>query len=296
MNILVIGQSLEDNINYKGSTSVKPGGIFYSVLGLKSLLKEGDKISLCTSMPEDRAGLFSPVYDDIDKSLFEPAAELPKVYLNITGDSERGECYSFVNKNLSLEGITSFEFYDGILINMITGHDITPGQLEYIRSEFGGIIYFDVHTLARGLEKDGTRKFRTIPGFEKIAKNIDILQVNETEFTCLFEAGSGRETVEKLFALGLKILIVTMGEKGARVYYKIKDEVVSCFVSGVKGKVKNNVGCGDIFGAAFFYSYICKKDVISALKRANGAAGKAATYDNIEKSERFRKDVATGFN
>ena len=296
MNILVMGQSLEDHINFKGTTSIKPGGIFYSVLGLKSIIKRDDRVSLCTSTSKSKAALFSPVYDDLDISLFSYVEEIPKVYLTISENNERGERYSLINQNLSMDRITDFNLYDGVLINMITGFDITLEQLQSIRAGFRRNIFFDVHTLARGLEKDGGRKFRVIPYFEKWAENIDILQVNETEFGYLFDLKDEKEILDKLFTLGIKILIVTKGGTGARVYYKMKDELVSSFVSSAKKNIKNNVGCGDIFGAVFFYSYICKNNIDNALRLANNAAGIAVAYDNLEKFERFRNDVAAGLD
>ena len=199
MDFLLLGQSLEDHIIYNGNTTVKPGGIFYSVLGLKSFLSADDKLFLCTSMGKNKKELFSPLYDDLDKSYFNYVEEIPKVYLNITDEKERGECYSLVNQNLSIDKIINYEVFDGVLVNMITGFDITLDQLKELRSKFSGEIFFDVHTFARGLEKDGSRKFRIIPGFEKWAENIDILQVNETEFSNLFDLKEEKKIVNKLF-------------------------------------------------------------------------------------------------
>jgi sugar/nucleoside kinase (ribokinase family) len=291
MKILVIGQSLEDHIVYGEKETVKPGGIFYSVLGLKSFIETGENILLLTSVERDNLMLFSPVYDDIEKSYFSYVDKIPQVFLNISEDNEREECYSLVNQNLTLESIKDYSDFDGILINMITGFDISLDQLKEIRSKYNRDIFFDVHTLSRGLDESGNRKFRTIPDFEKWASNIDIIQVNETEFSCLFANGEKGFTVQKLFAAGIKILIVTKGEIGARVYYKNKDEIVSSFVSSRKVETKNKVGCGDIFGAVFFYNYIKYHNIHKALILANAAGGYAASYDKIQNYEGLRKDV-----
>jgi sugar/nucleoside kinase (ribokinase family) len=291
MKILVIGQSLEDHIVYREKEAVKPGGIFYSVLGLKSFLETGENILLLTSVERDNLKLFSPIYDDIEKLYFSYVDKIPQVFLNISEGNEREECYSLINQNLSLESIKDYNVFDGILINMITGFDITLDQLKEIRSKFNRDIFFDVHTLSRGLDESGNRKFRTIPEFEKWAVNIDIIQVNETEFSCLFVDGNKEITISKLFEVGIKILIVTKGKAGARVYYKIKDEIVSSFVSSMKVETRNKVGCGDIFGAVFFYNYIKYHDISKALILANAAGGCASSYDKIQNFEGLRKDV-----
>ena len=291
MKILVIGQSLEDHINYKGKTSVKPGGIFYSVLGLKNFLESEDKLLLLTSVEKKDLSIFSPVYDTIEKTYFNYVEKIPRVYLNITDENERGECYSLVNQKLSMEQVRDFKVFDGILINMITGYDITVDQLKKIRSEFDKSIFFDVHTLARGIDENGTRSFRTIPHFEQWAENIDVLQVNEIEFSLLFNYEDKKKIIKKIFECGVKILIVTKGKSGTRVYYQKNEEIVSTFVSSLQVETKNSVGCGDVFGAVFFYNYIKDKNIDKALKLANIAGGCAASYDKIENFERLKTDV-----
>ncbi len=295
MEILVIGQSLEDHINYRGKTSVKPGGIFYSILGFKSFLENNDKLLLLTSVEKKRLTLFSPAYDDIDKTLFTYVEKIPKVYLNITDSYEREERYSIISRNLTIENVADFNQFDGILINMITGYDIKLEQLKKIRSGFDKEIFFDVHTLARGVDKDGKRTFRVIPNFEKWAENIDILQVNEAEFSVLFDYENKKEAISKLFESGIKILLITKGELGARAYYKNDEEIVSMFVPSLKVETKNKVGCGDVFGAVFFYNYIKFQNIDKALKLANIAGACAASYDNIQSFERLRIDVYERF-
>ncbi len=295
MKLLVIGQSLVDNINYQGKSEIRPGGIFYSILGLKSFIKKEDEIFLCTSLEREKLGLFSPTYDDLNKEHFQYTPSMPEVFLNITDSEEREECYSklYQGLNIGINGIASF---DGILINMITGFDVTVKQVQMIRNKFKGLIYFDVHTLARGIDEKGTRNFRTIPDFENWAKNIDILQVNEVEFTLLFDYKYKYEIIKKLFECGIKILLITKGEIGAKVFYKKKDEIVSAFVSSLKVETKNKVGCGDIFGSAFFYDYICFKNINRAMALANIAGGITASYGKFEDFKNLGWDVDAQFH
>ena len=76
---------------------------------------------------------------------------------------------------------------------MITGFDITLDQLKEIRKNFSGLIYIDVHTLSRGLDKYYQRNFRLIPDFSEWAKCIDIIQVNELELYTLFDSKSEKD-------------------------------------------------------------------------------------------------------
>ncbi|HKI78325.1 MAG TPA: carbohydrate kinase family protein [Ignavibacteriaceae bacterium] len=292
MNLLLIGQSLEDHILSNGKEEVKPGGIFYSVLGMQSIMDKDDKITLCTTVDKENIELFYPVYKDLDKQYFQDDPDLPKVFLNINGKEEREECYSKVSKSLQFE-IENPDRYDGILINMITGFDINIDQLEKLRSVYKGLICFDVHTLARGIDKEGKRDFRTIPDFNSWAKNIDILQVNEREFFTLYKSNNESEIVQRLFSGGIKILIITKAEKGAKIFYKIKGETAAEYRSAIKVSTKNKVGCGDVFGAVFFYSYISSLNAGKALKTATIAAGLAASYDKMENYLELKEDVYT---
>jgi sugar/nucleoside kinase (ribokinase family) len=76
------------------------------------------------------------------------------------------------------------------------------------------------------------------------------------------------EIVEELFSYDVKILCVTKGELGARVYYKNENEIASYFIAARKINNPNVIGCGDVFGASFFYSYIRNKNVINSLTNA----------------------------
>ena len=73
------------------------------------------------------------------------------------------------------------------------------------------------------------------------------------------------------------------------------EEVVSKFISSINIETKNKVGCGDVFGAVFFYNYIKDGDIDKALKLANIAGGVAASYDRTQNFQRLKKDVYERF-
>jgi sugar/nucleoside kinase (ribokinase family) len=73
------------------------------------------------------------------------------------------------------------------------------------------------------------------------------------------------EIVEEIFGFGVKVLCVTKGELGAKVYYKNQNEIASYFVAARKINNPNVIGCGDVFGASFFYSYIRNKNAMYSL-------------------------------
>jgi sugar/nucleoside kinase (ribokinase family) len=295
MKLLVIGHSVVDTIITGQDKVIKPGGIYYSILGLVNFAEEADEIFLCSEMSNDDEYLFSDIYNKIRVDYVSYKNKIPHVVLNLYDDKERDETYCSMSTNLSMpeEDLNNF---DGILLNMISGFDINLEQLRNIRNGYKGIIYIDVHTMARDLGKDMIREFRTIPDFKKWAVNIDVLQCNEEEFKTLSNKTSRIDAVRELFSYGIEIIIITKGDEGARVFFENQKRVESVYVLALKVKSTNHVGCGDVFGAVFFYNYIRNKDIAEALKFANAAAGIFTTYSQTEEYKNLKKDVLQRFS
>jgi sugar/nucleoside kinase (ribokinase family) len=181
--------------------------------------------------------------------------------------------------------------FDGIMINMITGFDITLAQLEEIRNNYKGLIYFDVHTFSRGLNEKMEREFRLIPEFDKWLSYIDILQVNTRELFTIADLDNKEGIISYVLGTNVKYLLETQGDKGA-VCYSIKDgRIFIREMPALKTNVKNQVGLGDVFGAVFFYTYIKNGSVESALKYAVTASGYAASYGNMNDFNKLKSDV-----
>jgi len=295
MKLLITGQSVVDRISYKGNEELKPGGIFYSTIALRYLAEQNDEIFLCTSMCKKDEYLFKDIYEKVNTMYVQYVDNIPTVKLTIYDDKEREETYSHITQSLILP-INELNKFDGIFINMVTGFDINIKQVEEVRKEFNGIIYFDVHTFSRGVSNDMKRSFRRIPAFDNWAKNIDIIQVNEEEIQTISDEKIEIDIVREMFSYGIKILIVTKDKHGARAYFIDENEIRSVFISAAKVKVLNKVGCGDVFGAVFFYNYIRKGDIIDSLTAANLAAGVSTTYSLITEFKDFKKDVLQRFS
>ena len=184
MNILVVGQSVVDKIIYNDGYSIKPGGIFYSVVAILSQIQPEDKVYLCSSIDKQNEQLFKDTYDKIEREFLVYVNSIPHVELVINNVCERNETYSQAAQNLLLP-VDDLNRFDGILINMISGFDISLDQLKQLRKNYGRLIYFDVHTFSRGLDENRHRNFRQILDFNEWAKCIDILQVNESELLTL---------------------------------------------------------------------------------------------------------------
>ncbi len=281
MKILVIGHSIIDRFEDVENLLPKPGGIYYSTLGLLSVAQASDEIFLLTSFNKKSFQIFEKIYSKVNLNFATHVNSLPEVILKLSGRGEREEEYKNLSGQLDMGCVHNWNIFDGILINMITGFDISLNQLQIIRKNFKGLIYFDVHTLSRGINSKMKREFRPVPDASLWLKNVDVVQANENEIKTLDRSNDERELAANVCELGPRILIITKGNSGAQLYFREKGEVNSIFVKGENVKTVNKVGCGDIFGAVFFYSYISTGNAKLSLELANKAGALAASTLNL---------------
>ncbi len=295
MKLLVVGHSVEDHIIVNGEEQINPGGIFYTALALKNFIEDEDEIFLNTSVQKENYSMFEEVYEKFKSSYIKYVEKIPKVYLALHNFKERGETYESMSQSLDVE-LSKLNSFDGILVNMITGFDISLDQIKNIRKNFRGLIFLDVHTLSRGLDENLKREFRKIPNFNEWAESVDILQSNENEILTFGNNIEEREIAEEILNYGTKILIVTKGKLGARIYLRKEGELISIFNSSLKIENKNMIGCGDVFGAVFFYHYSKTKDLVYSLRLANTAAGCSASYTDLKNFNNLKNDVLSRYN
>lgn len=267
MKLLVIGHSVFDIIDSKGKHAEGAGGIYYTISALNRLKFSDDKIYLCSQYDDETYPFFKDQFDLIEKDFLQKVERIPRVHLNLTKGRERHESYENITTSLELN-FSELSRFDGILINMITGFDISLNQLKEIRHNYSGKIYIDIHTLSRGMGENFKRNFRLIPEFSEWAKNLDIIQANENEIFTLADKNDEQEIIKHLMQLGVKIICVTKGEQGAYAYFNEKEKLNSYSVTTKKIENATAIGCGDVFGAVFFYNYLLYNDVKLSLENA----------------------------
>ena len=290
MNFLIIGHSVVDKIVAKGKTSIKPGGIFYSVISFLSQLNADDNLFLCSAIDEKNKNLFKYIYAQVEQDFMVQIDSIPQVELIIDDVGERKETYSEVSQNLTLP-TDNLNRFDGILINMISGYDISLNQLEQLRKNYNGLIYFDVHTFSRGVDKNLNRIFREIENFNKWAKCIDILQANELELLTLTDKKDEVQIIEELFSFGIKQVLITRAERGATAFFRENDRLKKYYTDALRVNIINKVGCGDVFGGVYFHNFLKNKNVTLAIEQANLFAGISTTYSEVKEYLNLKKDA-----
>lgn len=287
MKILLIGHSIIDHFAEDSVNNEKPGGVFYSTLGICSAAKHEDEIFLLTSYNNKSFHLFEKVYSKVNLKYSSEFENMPEVTLKTLVQGEREEIYKNISSKISVEKVKDWNIFDGILINMITGFDISVEQLNMIRNNFNGKIYFDVHTLTRGVDESMKRCFRPVPDVEKWLACIDIIQCNDNELKTIAKSESEYDCAREVLAGGPEILVITKGDQGSSIYFMEDNKIGFFHCEAEKINAVNKIGCGDIFGAVFFYSYISKNDAANSLRLANKAGAAAASIKNLINLEKI---------
>ena len=288
LKILVIGSSVLDTIEYDDTIEHKPGGIFYTMLGLSCIKEEIDKIDLISNIDEQSLPLFESAFSSANLEYCTPVSELSSVHLRIYEYNERVEIFNNISQPLNIPKEINLKEYDGILINLISGYDIDLNQLKKIRADYDGLIYCDFHSLARDLYENNVRVHRLIPHVEEWLSNSNIIQVNEYELYTLFDFKSEQEIATCVLDAGVSAFIVTKGKDGVDLYFVINNNREHIHIDGTEVEATNRVGCGDIFGAVFFYNYIKSHDYHTSIKRANFSAGKSTEYSTFEQYKKLK--------
>ncbi len=289
MRILLVGHTVEDTIKTYGKEIKKPGGLFYSIITGLNLTTTEDELILLTNLEEEFLNKYSRYIKNANKDFISITNSMPKVTLTLYSNKERDEEYENLTGKLNFsEILNSREKIDGIYINMITGYELTPEEIIKLKEKFHAPVYIDIHSLARGIDKNYRRYFRQIPDIGKWLSAVDLLQANQYEIKTILKADNELDIIEFALSHNLNALIKTEGKRGARIYYREKGETASAFVTAIKINATNQVGCGDSFGISFFYSYICNHNLTSSLRFANKTAGLVSTFNSFEEFEKLR--------
>ncbi len=264
LKIAVIGTINRDTVYRRdGSVSHGYGGILYNLIPLAQLC---DKF--CSDVeiwPVAKIG------SDHSEEITQRLRRLPNNRLDAVKivDSPNNHCYltyqDDCTKTEILRGWVGAvdrrqlcQIVDAhvILVNFVSGGDITTASLNWLRKHSTATIHLDFHSRTLGRRRDGSRFFRRPSDWRATIACADHLQMNEQEFVLL--AGkpptplNSRAFIARNSLGRLRSLIVTLGEKGALLSIAAGKMLTHLRVEAPRlATVRDPTGCGDIFSAAF---------------------------------------------
>jgi sugar/nucleoside kinase (ribokinase family) len=301
MTITVIGHLCLDVIHHADGTETQSyGGIFFSVAALANLLGPGDTIHPVFGVGKDEYQAFIErlePYPNVDTSgIYKFNGPTNQVSLHYKDKHQRIECSKHISEPIPLKKIRPYLDADMILINMISGFDITLETLDEIRMEVREQhtpVYIDIHSLTLGIKDDFTRFHRPVELWRRWLFMLHGAQMNEEEAAILATEKLDEANLAKhVLALNTKALIVTRGERGCTAYVDDKKHIHRTDIDGINaGGSEDPTGCGDVFAAAYSAHYLMTKDVEASANFANKVAAQKSTMNgsnDIDKLSSFR--------
>lgn len=303
MKIAVIGHLCVDVVHLPdgqvaGESKTSYGGIFWAVAALANLLSAGDRVYPVF-------GVGAPEHDDFVARLTEHENVDPKGIFTINGPTNqvhlfygadgqhRIECSKHISDPISFSRIKPHLDVDGILINMVSGFDITLETLDLIRMHARDRkipLHFDFHSLTLGIGNDFTRYRRPVADWRRWSFMMNSIQMNEEELAGLTsEKLNDKALASHLSTLMANALIVTRNKRGVTLFDLSSRKPQRTDFAGIEVHAVDPTGSGDVFGAAFFAEYLKNGNLMQSVEFANRVAATKTTAVGMAGLERIQE-------
>ena len=311
MNYLVIGEPCVDLIHKdNGSIEHSYGGVLYSIISLAVLSSAGDTIRPLMNLGEDEYDNITTILKNYPKIQLDGINKVThptkKVHLFVSnygsGKKAKIEHSGADTYTLSYESIRPFlDKADALLINMVSGVDISLETLKKIRSDFIGFIHIDIHNLVMRTNAEGFREHTNLPDWREWCTNSDTVQMNEFEVSVMSrEKRNDYEIAEEILInlnKEMKGIVVTRGKLGVSGFTKKEKtygsekffDLDKIDVPAVENpKFVDTTGCGDVFGASFTADFSRTKDFKKALHYATRTASYKTSLSGIHELHKLK--------
>lgn len=181
-----------------------------------------------------------------------------------------------------------------LVVNFITGDEITCQDLALVRKQVAGPLFVDIHSLTLGRRSNGTRFPRPLAQAGSWLAQADVLQMNEFEARVL-GAPVGTEALLDWAAsrldFGPGTVVITRGALDAVVAWRNQQGTVERLVQpaspvGPDGQL-DPTGCGDVFLAALAAAHVRGLDLPTSMQQASRAAALNCQLNGTEELYRL---------
>jgi sugar/nucleoside kinase (ribokinase family) len=291
--VAVIGTINRDTIHlYQGGLIQGFGGILYNLFALSYLFGSDATIYPVCNVGHD-------VYEEVLKKLrkrknlrLDAVRKVERRNNHATlfypRKGEKSEILKGRVPPLSFERMKNVLDSDFILVNFISGVDLTLATLKKVFSNRKGKLFVDLHSLTLGIDRDGKRFFRRPSDWEEYVRNCDYLQLNRKELEVITRSEDLKvrelySRMQDLNRLGPQGVIVTLGRRGTLACLREGDKIrKQRFCSSPSLQKVDTTGCGDVFSAGFIYRYLTNGDFFRAVEFANRVAGFKVGFSGVE--------------
>jgi sugar/nucleoside kinase (ribokinase family) len=288
LRIGVTGTFIRDHtVPLAGEPYDNIGGLYYSLACLGALAGPNVQIVPVARVGDDLyervVELLRP-FATVDPShLVRDEKPNTRVELHYTSAHDRFEITTQRMAPLRWSEVEVLRDSDVILVNMITGTDITRAAMERLAAAAEGWVYLDFHSLAYAVDDAGRRTLMRPRDWRDWVACAGGLQVNQEEASILCDAAPGLSAVrtfgESVTADLVQVCNVTAGAMGSHLFWRDEGAVRYRLVPAARPpRVVDVVGCGDAFAAGFVLEYLRSRDAVGATRKANRVAAANCTY------------------
>jgi len=252
-DVCVVAHVTRDVIRIGSAQRSGPGGVaYYAGLTLRRL---GRSVAVVTKMAaEDRSELLEELHDEGITVLCGDSAETT-AFLNETEEGDPDSRVQTVSSVAApfvpsdLGGVHADWFYLGPLLN----RDMSVDFARSVRKR--GRIVLDAQGLVRKLEAERIRASRPAET-QPWMRLVSLLKLDAHEAATLTEAGGIEDAARRLYAFGVREVIVTSAGKGSTIF----DGRDFQYIDAVPGKALDSTGCGDTYLAAYLDRRLASND------------------------------------
>jgi hypothetical protein len=255
------------------------GGLYLATSMLSSRAGRGDVIvPVCGIAREEYsrvAAAFEALPGVSTEALYKTDGPVHRVHLIERPGAAAVVCSRDISQPIPYERLRRHVAADGLLVNMLSGFDITLETLDQIRiaaREEKTWLHLDIHNLTLGVNERHERFRRPVETWRRWAFMIDTVQMNEEEAGMLDATMPDEGTlIGHMLTLGVKGVVVTRGPRGLTIYTDMQKHLWREDVAVEGGDGRNVTGSGDRFGAAFLYNLLTMKDIPASARSAAAA-------------------------
>ncbi len=305
MNYIVIGEPCVDVIHKAdGTVTNSYGGILYSVISMAVLAGKEDKVIPLMNVGEDEFENIVAILSRYPKIMTQGVNKVKhptrkvNLYYNLynADKSARIEKSTEPTHALGIDECRSFlHMADAVLVNMVSGVDISLGTLKNIRKNFNGYMHIDIHNIVMKTGEDGKRTHVHVDDWYEWCTNADTVQMNQFEVSILSrEKLPEYRIAEKILMSNnypVKGMIVTKGVDGATGYTKTEKsygnekffDLDQLQVAAIENpRFVDSTGCGDVFASAFTLDFSKNENFEKSIHFANRMASYNTSLEGID--------------
>ena len=252
--------------------------------------KAGADVSFISKIGNDNYGQMAK------KIYFETNVKTENLY--VTDKKSTGVAAILLNKETGDNAISVVPGAAGELtIEDINKAEDTIKNSSFFLTQLETPLETTIHALKIAKKNNVTTILNPAPA-AKLDKDIfpliDYFTPNETEASFyvnkeISNENEAKDSSKDLLDLGIKNVVITLGEKG--VYFENKDENFFVPALNLEGKVVDTSGAGDAFNGAFAAALCENKDIKEALVFANTFAGISTTKIGTANSMPTRDEI-----